>query len=306
MEENPPVNSPSRVAVITGASSGLGAAIARELATTGRVSAIALVARRRDRMEGLASELTASRRGRPVEVEIIEADLAFDGAPAEVAGRAIARFGGVDLLVNNAGLGLPTLFADAEPDQIRRQLAVNLGAPLLLTRHLLPSLVPRQGTIINIGSAITCVANSGLGAYGATKAALAYWNDALRRELGSLGVTVCLVEPGPIRTEFSAAFGRLTRPGDRPHPVVTTPQGWMMADEADVARRVVRLVDRPRRRLSVLRRMVWPFRVMGAAFRAFPALGDLAVSRGFHVDHSIKPLVYNGGDGKPAGDAAAP
>ncbi len=66
--------------------------------------------------------------------------------------------------------------------------------------------------IINIGSAITCVANSALGAYGATKAGLAYWNDALRRELWSTGVRVCLVEPGPIKTEFMDA---LTRAGAR-------------------------------------------------------------------------------------------
>ena len=71
------------------------------------------------------------------------------------------------MLVNNAGLGLPTLFANADPDQLDRQLAVNLVAPLMLTRLCLPSLIERRGMIINIGSAITCVANSALGAYGA-------------------------------------------------------------------------------------------------------------------------------------------
>ena len=68
--------------------------------------------------------------------------------------------------------------------------------------------------IINIGSAITCVANSALGAYGATKAGLAYWNDALRRELQPTGVRVCLVEPGPIKTEFMDA-ARLAGPAGR-------------------------------------------------------------------------------------------
>ena len=76
----------------------------------------------------------------------------------------------------------------------------------MLTRLCLPSLIERHGMIINIGSAITCVANSCLGAYGATKAGMAYWNDALRRELHSKRVTVCLVEPGPIKTEFMDAL----------------------------------------------------------------------------------------------------
>ncbi len=92
-------------------------------------------------------------------------------------------------MINNAGLGLPTLFADSEPELLARQLAVNFTAPLMLTRLCLPSLIERRGMIINIGSAITCVANSALGAYGATKAGLAYWNDALRRELHAKGVT---------------------------------------------------------------------------------------------------------------------
>ena len=127
---------------------------------------------------------------------------------ARTSGRGddAADSGGSTCSINNAGLGLPTLFEDAEPEQLDRQLAVNLTAPLLLTRLCLPSLVERKGMIINIGSAITCVANSALGAYGATKAGLAYWNDALRRELASRGVNVCLVEPGPIKTEFMDAL----------------------------------------------------------------------------------------------------
>ena len=118
----------------------------------------------------------------------------------------MSRFGGLDVLVNNAGLGLPTMFRTPSPTRSTAQLAVNLAAPLLLTRLCLPSLVERKGMIINIGSAITCVANSALGAYGATKAGLAYWNDALRRELARSGVKVCLVEPGPIKTEFMDAL----------------------------------------------------------------------------------------------------
>ena len=180
------------------------------------------------------------------------------------------------MLINNAGLGLPTLFADAEPEHLARQLTVNFTAPLMLTRLCLPSLIERNGMIINIGSAITCVANSALGAYGATKAGLAYWNDALRRELYAKGVAVCLVEPGPIKTEFMDALELAAyRPTGTAHPILDNAAPWMTADVEDVARRVARLLDHPRRRLSVLRRFVWPFRLLGVDRPALPAAGRL-------------------------------
>jgi short-subunit dehydrogenase len=273
-----------RVVLITGASAGLGAAMAREVVRRGLAKGLVLVARRADRLASLAEELGRAAPG--LDVLTIAADLADPDACERVAREAIGRFGGVDVLVNNAGLGLPTLFADAPPRDLDRQVAVNLRAPILLTRHLVDSLAARRGTVINIGSAITCVANSALGVYGATKAGLAYWNDAIRRELARDGVTVCLVEPGPIGTDFSDAFRALAPDGARPHPVVETPSGWMTAEVGDVARRVVGLIERPRRRLSVLRRMVWPFRAMGALARAFPALGDWFVVRVFRVDRA--------------------
>ena len=105
----------------------------------------------------------------------------------------------------------------------------------MLTRLCLPSLIERKGMIINIGSAITCVANSALGAYGATKAGLAYWNDALRRELHSKGVTVCLVEPGPIKTEFMDALSSLVPAGKQTHPILDNAAPWMTADVEEVA-----------------------------------------------------------------------
>ena len=151
-----------RVVLITGASAGLGAAIARELASQQKASALVLTARRGDRLAELASEL--SRIQPALEVVTVAADLTDRETPAHLLEATVSRFGGLDVLVNNAGLGLPTLFADAEADQLAAQLAVNLAAPLLLARVCLPSLEARKGMIINIGSAITCVANSALGA----------------------------------------------------------------------------------------------------------------------------------------------
>jgi short-subunit dehydrogenase len=262
-----------KVALVTGASAGIGAAVARELA--GQGFALALTARRADRLGRLADELHA---GSKVEAWAHPADLCDPAAPERLVAGAVERFGGIDVLINNAGFGLPTVYSEAAPDDLRRQLELNLVAPLLLTRQALPHLIARRGTIINIGSAITSVANSALGAYGATKAGLAYWNDSLRRELRHKGVTVCLVEPGPVRTEFFDALMALAPPGSDYNPLLDAPAPWMSARVEEVARRIVRLIRHPRRRLSVLRRVVWPFRLIGGLFQVWPALGDLALS----------------------------
>jgi short-subunit dehydrogenase len=261
--------------MITGASAGLGKELASELARQKLAGALVLTARRLDRLEELARELKERQPELPILT--LAADLADPSAPARLVEEMIRHFGGLDILVNNAGLGLPTLFENAEPEQLIRQLSVNLTAPLLLTRLCLPSLVERKGMIINIGSAITCVANSALGAYGATKAGLAYWNDALRRELAKKGVRVCLVEPGPVKTEFMDALTSLVPAGGQTHPILDNAAPWMSASAPEVARRIARLIKHPRRRLSVPKRFVWPFRTLGFLVRLCPPLGDRLV-----------------------------
>jgi short-subunit dehydrogenase len=266
---------PRRVVLITGASAGLGSAIAHDLVRQKKAGALVLTARRGDRLDELSQKLRKAEPG--LEILTVAADIADPDTPARLLDETKRRFGGIDVLINNAGLGLPTLFEGAGPDQITNQLAVNLAAPLLLTRLCLPSLVERKGMVINIGSAITCVANSALGAYGATKAGLAYWNDALRRELALRGVKVCLVEPGPIKTEFMDALTARVPAGGRAHPILDNAVPWMSASVDSVARRVVRLLDHPRRRLSVPKRFVWPFRTLGFLIRLCPPLGDRLV-----------------------------
>ncbi len=272
MTAHDPTSTRRPIVLLTGASAGLGATIARTLAHTRRIGTIVLTARRLERLEQLARELAGLDPS--LEIVTITADLTDPDASQRLARATLERTGGLDVLINNAGLGLPTLFADAAPEQLKDQLAVNLTAPLLLTRHLLPSLIERKGTIINIGSAITCIANSALGAYGATKAGLAYWNDALRRELMETGVKVCLVEPGPIHTEFMDALAARLPEGGAPDPILNNAKPWMTARVEDVAERVVRLIESPRRRVSYTRRFVWTFRVLGAICWAMPALGD--------------------------------
>ncbi len=263
------------VGLITGASAGIGRSVALELARRRLVGAVVLTARRSDRLEQLATEIRTSTSG--VEVLTIALDLAERTTPERLVAVTVERFGRIDLLVNNAGLGLPTLFADANPELLERQIIVNFQGPLLLARWALPYLVERNGMIINVGSAITTVANSALGAYGATKAGLAYWNDALRRELAGSGVRVCLVEPGPIKTEFMTALDALVPAGAEHSPILENAAPWMSANVEDVARRIVDLVERPRRRLSMLKRVVWPLRVLGALASLSPALGDWVI-----------------------------
>ena len=91
---------------------------------------------------------------------------------------------------------------------------------------------------------------------------------------GSTGVRVCLVQPGPIKTEFTEALHALVPPGGRPDPILDNAAPWMTADVDEVARRIVGLIDRPRRRLSVLRRFVWIFRILGAVASLCPPIGD--------------------------------
>lgn len=270
-----------RVVLVTGASAGLGASMARELARRG--FDLVLTARREDRLRRLADESvslsTQSGPGRaPIDVLIIPASLDDPTAPERIVAETIARFGRLDVLINNAGFGLPTLFADGDVNDVRRQLEVNFVAPLMLTRQALPHLLESQGMIINVGSAISCLANSALGAYGATKAGLAYWNDALRRELSHKGVKVCLVEPGPVKTEFFSALEKLAPENGAYNPLLDAPMPWMSAGVEKVAARIVGLIDRPRRRLSVPRRFVWPWRLLGGLFRLWPWLGDLGLT----------------------------
>ena len=163
----------------------------------------------------------SSKKAQPgLEILTIAADLADPGHARTTVDETMRRFGGLDVLINNAGLGLPTLVRGRRARATRRQLAVNLTAPLLLTRLCLPSLVERKGMIINIGSAITCVANSALGAYGATKAGLAYWNDALRRELATRRRESLPGRAGPDQDRVHGRRQSLVPEGGQTHPIL--------------------------------------------------------------------------------------
>ncbi|HWI73447.1 MAG TPA: SDR family oxidoreductase [Baekduia sp.] len=199
-----PEPSSSTVALVTGASSGIGADLARDLAARGH--GVVLVARRADRLEALAQEL---RDAHGVRAEALACDLTDPEALAALPGRIEALGLEVSILINNAGYGSAGQFVDldvkAETDMVR----LNCEAVVALSGAYVPKLVAREG-----GGAILVVASSagmqpipGQATYAASKAFALHFAEALHTELSHLGVAVSALCPGPIDTEFAQRAG---------------------------------------------------------------------------------------------------
>lgn len=193
----------AEVALITGASAGLGAEFAKLFAADGRD--LVLVARRRDRLEALAAELSANHG---IAAHVVVADLADPEGVAQVASE-VERLGvAITYLVNNAGFGTSGAFADSQQDRELAQLQVNDAAPLALTGAFLPGMVSRRhGRILNIGSTAGFEPGPYMATYYASKAFLNSFSEALSYELQGTGVTVTLSCPGTTATEFAAVAG---------------------------------------------------------------------------------------------------
>ncbi|TKB20489.1 MAG: SDR family oxidoreductase [Mesorhizobium sp.] len=188
-------------AVITGASSGIGAVYADRLA--GQGYDLVLVARRADRLQEVADRL-AYAYGR--KVKTLVADLADDADLRQVE-QAIATDESVTLLVNNAGMGGLETVAEADADAAERMIKVNVVALTRLTRAVLPGLLARnRGAIVNIASVVAYGIAVG-GIYSGTKAYVVNFTEALQKEVAGTKVRVQSVVPGPIRTEFWDASG---------------------------------------------------------------------------------------------------
>lgn len=187
-----------RWTVITGASSGIGAEMARIGAARGR--ALVLVARRADRLEALRAEL--AKGGKPVETLVLDLERpeSAEALMAELARRGIA----LDTLVNNAGFGLRGRFATMPYDQQMAMVELNVTTLTRLCRLALPGLVERKrGGIVNMASMASFQAIPFLGVYAATKAYVLSLSEALHEEVRPHGVTVTAVCPGPTATEFT-------------------------------------------------------------------------------------------------------
>jgi 3-oxoacyl-[acyl-carrier protein] reductase len=232
-----------KTALVTGASGGIGAEIARALHKQGAV--VALSGTRREALDALAAEFSER-------VHVLPADLAVPEEALRLITEAEAAMGKVDILVNNAGLtkdGLVLRMSDADWDKV---LNVDLGAPFRLTKAVLKFMLRRRaGRIINIGSIVGTTGNPGQANYCAAKAGLIGMTKSLAQEVSSRGITVNLVAPGFIETPMTDALndaqkadlsgkiplGRLGQPGDIAAAVVylaSEEAGWVTGSTVHV------------------------------------------------------------------------
>jgi short-subunit dehydrogenase len=183
--------------LITGASSGLGAALARGLA--GRKAVVGLIARRRDR---LGEVLADCRRTSPASAMWV-ADLADTPAIDELAARAWDGLGGIDVLINNAAIPKRRTVTELAPDEVEDVMRVNFFAPMRLTLALLPQMLAcGSGLIVNVSSVGGRLGIIHETAYCASKFALCGWSEAMAVDLHGSGISVKLIEPGPVDTEI--------------------------------------------------------------------------------------------------------
>jgi 3-oxoacyl-[acyl-carrier protein] reductase len=188
-----------RVAIITGAARGLGRAVAARLIERG--ASVAVNVRDAGRAEAVARDLGPQALALP-------GDIAAPGIPDAIASQTLDRFGRIDILVNNAALATSTRFGDLSADEWRLALEVNVTAPFLLTKAVLPAMkAQRYGRIVNISStAGKTVSTLGGAHYTTSKAALQGLTRAAAKELGTFGITVNAVCPGMIDTELTHEY----------------------------------------------------------------------------------------------------
>jgi NAD(P)-dependent dehydrogenase (short-subunit alcohol dehydrogenase family) len=184
-----------KVAVVTGASSGIGEAAARELASRG--AAVVLAARAAEKLESLEKEISASG-GRALGVRT---DVSYRDSVEAMVRETVRAFGALDILVNNAGLGLSGRVAELRPEDVRHVFEVNTMGPLNCIQAALPHM-RSGGRIINVSSVVGRRSVPKVGGYCATKFALNALSDALRVEIADRGITVTSVYPGTTRTAF--------------------------------------------------------------------------------------------------------
>ena len=210
---------PGDIALVTGASSGIGEALARRIARDGR--RVALVARRRDRLDALAAELRERHR---IDVDVLPADLTAPGAVQALVDELGRQELTVDWLVNNAGFGTYGKFQDLPVARELEEIRLNVDALVELTGRLLPGMVSRgRGFVMNVASVGAFVPSPMMATYTATKAFVLSFTETIDAELAGTGVRALCVCPGFTRTEFQS------------HVDIDTSQvpsmAWMTADE---------------------------------------------------------------------------
>jgi short-subunit dehydrogenase len=247
-----------QVVFITGASSGIGAALAREFAARG--ADLALAARRLDRLEALAAELRSSGR----RVLVLPCDVTRDGDQESAIARTVAELGRIDVVVANAGYGVVGSIERLTLDDYRRQFETNVFGVLRTVFVALPELRRTRGRLVIVGSVSGHVALPGASAYAMSKFAVRALAQSLDFELRPAGVSVTLVSPGFVDTELHQVDNRGVR-----HPEVTPRAPKFVRTSAErAARLIVRAVARRRREVVI----TWLGHVTVRLQRFLPAL----------------------------------
>lgn len=193
-----PAPNPNSLAVVTGASAGIGAEVARELARRGH--GVVLIARRKERLAALAEELEQEHG---VRAETISADLGKPASRSRIQGRITELGVDVDILVNNAGFATGGPFYESDPARELEQVQVLVEAVVALTSMFLPSMVERRrGAILNVASTAAMQPLPYAAGYSAAKAYVLTFSEAIHQEVAGRGVTVTALAPGPVETEF--------------------------------------------------------------------------------------------------------
>ena len=191
-------------ALVTGASAGIGVALARELAAGG--TNLVLTARRKERLETLAQELSSAHK---VGVEIFAADLAQTNARQQIFAHTLAKRITIDLLINNAGFGAYGAFATVETQRLLDMVQVNCSAVMHLTRLYLPQMLKqRRGDVLILASTASFQAVPFISTYAATKAFDLLFAEGLAEEVRPYGVRVCALCPGSTESEFHEVAGQ--------------------------------------------------------------------------------------------------
>jgi short-subunit dehydrogenase len=257
-----PAPDPTATCLVTGASSGIGAAFAEQLAACGHN--VTIVARRVSRLEELAGRLRASYG---VEIDVVACDLSVEPRRDELLAAVRASGRDVEVLINNAGFGMVGAWLELDAERERQMVRLIVDAPLHLCRELIPGMVSRRrGAVLNLGSIVSFMPVPHFAAYSAAKAFSLSFTSALHAELRGTGVTVTQCCPGPVRTEFTEVTGGDAIAASLPDFC------WKSADE--VASEALAALDSGRRLLVP----GWPTRAVAFAGHHAPRGPMLALS----------------------------
>ena len=224
-----------KVALVTGASSGIGEATAAALAAEG--AAVAIAARRVDRLDTLKAKLEAEG----ARVVAVELDVTDEAACRAAVERTVQELGGLDIVINNAGVMLLGPIEGADTQDWRRMVETNVLGLMYVTHAALPHLLERGGDVVQVSSVAGRVARAGSGVYNASKFAVGAFSESLRQEVTTRGVRVTLVEPGAVATELQSHITH----ADTKAGIEKWIAGMRPLQSDDIARAVVYVVTQP-------------------------------------------------------------